>query len=312
MKYKAIQLAMILTLFLAAGTAYAQLSASHIVGDQGLMSGSQPPPGAYLIYFLYNYDTPTIVGPNGGELSFQNGDISAWGHAFGFSVVTKRQIFGANYGASMFYLPFQNLSIEAPRQDLIAETGFGYADLWAQPIQLGWHRKQADIITWYAFYAPTGRYEPGARDNRGFGQWSHELSLGSTVYFDEKRAWHAATLGSVEFHSRKKDSDAKTGNVLTLEGGVGSTYKKFLTAGVAYYSQWKLTDDSGLSLPSIVQDRLGKNRNFAIGPELGLVLPLSKDLKKLMILNFRYEFETGARLDTKGNIASFSAVFKLQ
>jgi len=226
-------------------------------------------------------------------------------------VVTKKQFLGANYGASMFYLPLQNLSIEAPRADLTGDTGFGYADLWAQPFQLGWHKKQADITTWYAFYAPTGRYAPGAHNNRGYGQWSHEFSLGSTVYFDEQHAFHAATVGSLEFHSKKKDSDAKAGSVLTLEGGVGTTYKKFLTAGVAYYSQWKLTDDSGLDLRPIVQDRLGKNRNFAIGPEIGVVLPLSKDLSKLMILNFRYEVETSARLDTKGNILVFSAIFKL-
>jgi hypothetical protein len=311
MKLKTIQLTVLLSLFLAIGTAHAQLSASHIVGDQGLMSGSQAPPGMYFIYFLYNYDTSTIVGPNGGQLSFQNGDISAWGHAFGASVVTNKRILGGNYGASAFFLPFRNLSIEAPRVDLNTATGYGYTDLWVQPIQIGWHKKQADFITWYAFYAPTGSYAPGATDNHGMGQWSHEFSLGSTVYFDENRAWHAATVGSLEFHSKKKDSDAKTGDVLTMEGGLGTTYKKFLTGGLAYYSQWKLTDDSGLGVRPIVQNRLGKNRSFALGPEIGVVLPLTKDLKKLMILNFRYEFETSARLDTKGNIAAFSAVFKL-
>jgi hypothetical protein len=311
MKSKIIQFTVVLCLFFAIRTAHAQLSASHIVGDQGLQAGSQPPPGIYMIYFLYNYDTSTIVGPNGGELSFKNGDVSAWGHAFGASLVTNKKILGGNYGASAFFLPFRNLSIEAPRVDLNAESGYGYTDLWVQPIQLGWHKKQADFITWYAFYAPTGSYEAGANDNHGYGQWSHELSLGSTVYFDENRAWHAATVGSLEFHSEKKDSDAKTGSVLTLEGGVGSTYKKFLTAGVAYYSQWKLTDDSGLDVRPIVQNRIGKNRSFALGPEVGVVLPLSKDFKKLMILNFRYEFETSARLDTKGNIAALTAIFKL-
>jgi len=311
MKLKTIQLTVLLSLFLAIGNVHAQLSATHLVGDQGLMSGSQAPPGFYTAYLLYNYDTSTIVGPNGRELNFKNGDLSLWVHALAFTVVTKKQILGANYGAGMVFLPLTNVSIEAPVTDLNSATGYGYADIWVQPIQLGWHKKQADFTTWYAFYAPTGRYEPGAHDNRGLGQWGHEFSLGSTVYFDEQHAWHAATTGSFEFHSQKKDSDAKTGAVLTMEGGLGSTYKKFLTAGLAYYSQWKLTDDSGLDVAPIVQNRLGKNRNFALGPEVGVVLPLTKDFKKLMILNFRYEFETSARLDTKGNIVAFSAVFKL-
>src|SRR5262249_53118335 len=311
MKFRTIGLVILLCLSFAVGTAHAQLSATHLVGDQGLMSGSQAPPGFYLAYLLYNYDTSTIVAPNGRELTFQNGDISLWMHSAAFSIVTNKKILGANYGAGFVFLPITNLSLEAPNQAAVADTGYGYSDMWVQPIQLGWHRKQADITTWYAFYAPSGRYEPGAHDNRGFGQWSHELSLGTTVYFDEKHAWHAATTGSFEFHSEKKDSDAKAGSVLTMEGGLGSTYKKFLTAGVAYYSQWKLSEDSGLDVKPIVQDRLGKNRNFALGPEVGLVLPLTKDFKKLMILTFRYEFETSARLDTKGNIVVFSAAFKL-
>jgi hypothetical protein len=311
MKLKTIQLTALLILGIVVGTAHAQLSANHIVGDQGLLAGSQAPPGYYAIYFLYNYDTSTIVGQNDNEFNFREGDISVWGHAFGFSVVTNKIFLGAHYGASMFFLPLLNLSIEAPRVDLDSGTGFGVTDLWIQPVQLGWHKKQADFTTWYAFYAPTGKYEPGTRGNRGYGQWSHEFSLGSTVYFDEDHRFHAATVGSFEFHSKKKDSDAKTGSVLTMEGGVGSTYKKFLTVGAAYYSQWKLSEDSGLDVGPIVQNRIGKNRNFAIGPEVDLILPLSKDLHKLMILNFRYEFETSARLDTEGNIVSFMAIFKL-
>jgi hypothetical protein len=311
MKLKLILLSISAILFVAVGAAHAQLSASHVVGDMGLQVGSQGPPGVYVIYFLYNYDFSTIVGPNGEELTAQNGDISAWAQVFGGSIVTTKKILGGTYGASAFFLPFQNVSIEAPRIDFDTDTGFAIADMWIQPIQIGWHKKKADFITWYAFYAPTGSYSPGANDNHGYGMWSHELALGTTLYFDEKRSIHAASLASFEFHSKKKDSDAKAGTVLTLEGGVGTTYKQFLTLGAAYYAQWKLTDDSGLDVRPIVQDRLGKNRNFAIGPEVGFILPLSKDLKKLMILSFRYEFETSARLDTKGNIVAFTAAFKI-
>jgi hypothetical protein len=312
MKIKAVQLTIFLVLFVAVGSVHAQLSGSHAVGDQGLQSGSQGPPGVYAIYFLYNYDFSTIVGTEGREFELPNGDISAWAHVIGGSIVTKKKILGGFYGATAFFLPFRNISIEAPRLDLDDGTGYGISDMWIAPIQIGWHKKQADFITWYAFYAPTGSYSPGARDNHGYGNWSHELSLGTTLYFDENKQYHAATLASFEIlHSEKKNSDAKPGNLLTLEGGVGATYKHFLTAGVAYYSQWKISDDSGLDVRPIVQNRIGKNRNFALGPEVGFILPLSKDLTKLMILSFRYEFETSARLDTKGNLAVFTAAFKL-
>jgi hypothetical protein len=79
---------------------------------------------------------------------------------------------------------------------------------------------------------------------------------------------------------------------------------------MAYYAQWKLTNDSGLGLPPLVESRLGKNHNYGLGPDAGMVLPLSKDLSKLAILNFRYLFDLGSQLDTKGQTLVFSATFK--
>jgi hypothetical protein len=225
--------------------------------------------------------------------------------------VTKKKIFGANYGA-LIIPSVMNLAIEAPRVSLNRASGYGAGDLYFQPVNLGWATKHADIITWYGLFAPVGRYTPGANDNRGLGMWSHELALGSTLYFNEKKTLHASALGAYEIHSKKKDSDVKVGQLLTIEGGVGATVKQALNLGMAYYLQWKLTDDSGLGLPALVEGRLGKNHNFGLGPEASMVLPLSKDFSKLLVLDFRYLLETGTRLDTKGNILVFSATFKVR
>jgi hypothetical protein len=277
----------------------------------GLKSGSQAPPGVYLTYLLYGYDSSKIVGKDGRELNLTEGEIQVWGHVPAVSVVTNKKILGANYGA-MILIPIQNIAIDAPRVGLTSGTGYGAGDLYVQPVILGWTTKRADVITWYGLYAPTGRYTPGANDNRGFGMWSHELALGSTVYFNEQKTFHASALGAYEIHSKKRDTDVKVGQLLTIEGGVGSTIKRALNLGMAYYLQWKVTDDSGLDLPNLVENRLGKNHNYGIGPEASMVLPLSKDLSKLMVFNFRYLFETGTQLDTKGNIMFFSATFKLR
>src|SRR5262249_55234942 len=102
MKFKTIALMIFLSLFIAIGTVHAQLSASHTVGDQGLLAGSQAPAGFYLNYFFYNYDTSKIVGKNGAELTFP-GSVSATAHVFGFLAVTKKQFLGATYGASAFF-----------------------------------------------------------------------------------------------------------------------------------------------------------------------------------------------------------------
>ena len=58
-------------------------------------------------------------------------------------------------------------------------------------------------------------------NNTGLGMWGNEFSLGTTLYFDQGKKWHAAGLGAYEIHTSKYDLDFKTGNVFTLEGGVG-------------------------------------------------------------------------------------------
>ncbi len=209
-----------IVLLLAVPSAHAQLSGSGIPGFFGIKSGSQAPPGAYVSYIFLDYDTTKIIGQDGREFSFQQGQIGFDGHAPGLIAVTNQKIFGANYGV-LAYIPITNLAIEAPRAGLTRSSTFGASDLYVQPINLGWHKKQTDIIAWYGLYAPTGRYNPGANDNRGMGMWSHELALGSTYFFNEKRSFHASALGTLEFHSKKKDSDVQVGNILMIQGGVG-------------------------------------------------------------------------------------------
>ena len=47
-----------------------------------------------------------------------------------------------------------------------------------------------------------------------------------------------------DFQSKKEDSETKVGNAMNLEGGVGGDFLKGgLTAGLAYYAAFKITDD---------------------------------------------------------------------
>jgi len=301
---------LVLAVLLSAGTAHAQLSGSNIPGDFGIKSGSQAAPGVYAGYMLYNYGSSKIVGENGTELVFADGDIDAWAHIPLFSVVTNKKLLGANYGV-MIIPSVLNLSIEAPRVGLTKGTGFGAGDLYMQPINLGWTTKHADVIAWYGLFAPTGKFVAGGEGNRGLGMWSHELALGSTFYFNEDKNFHVSALGAYELHSKKEDSDIRVGQMLTIEGGIGATTKKAMNFGMLYYAQWKITKDSGLGLPTLVEDRLGKNHNFGLGPEASMVIPLSKNLSKLAVLNFRYLFDVGTQLDTKGQSLLFSVTFKV-
>ena len=91
---------------------------------------------------------------------------------------------------------------------------------------------------------PNGRYTAGASNNTGLGQWGNELLVGTTVYLNQAKQFHAATVASFDFQSKKEDSETKVGNTMYLEGGVGADFLKGgLTVGLDYYASFKLTDD---------------------------------------------------------------------
>jgi hypothetical protein len=89
--------------------------------------------------------------------------------------------------------------------------GGGLTDSVIAPINLGWHFKRADAVAGYTMFVPTGRYSDGATDNTGFGMWGHEFSFGTTVYLNETKQYHAATLVSFDFQSERKTAKPRSG-----------------------------------------------------------------------------------------------------
>ena len=64
------------------------------------------------------------------------------------------------------------------------------ADIYVQPLRLGWRRPHFDLVTGYAFYVPTGSIVPDVGPTGvSRAQWTHQISFGGTVYFDQRRSW---------------------------------------------------------------------------------------------------------------------------
>jgi hypothetical protein len=175
-----------------------------------------------------------------------------------------------------------------------------------QPINLGWHMKQADVVAGYGFFAPTGRYTKDADDNTGLDMWGHELSVGTTVFFDESKAMDVSTVAALEFHGTKSHSNARVGTLLTLEGGLGRNFAGgAMKVGLVYVAQWKLTDDTLTGLQALLVK--GKNSVAALGPEL--TLPLASKSLLVGFVTVRYEWEVLAHTTTQGNTLIVSAAF---
>ena len=300
---------------LAAVPAQAQLNGSHSLGDFGVQSGSQPQPGVYAALFYLRYDTDTIKDAGGNTRSLSPdspGSLEVSATAPMVWYVSKAKLFGANYGA-MVVFPWANAALEAPAFALGKTVGTSFSDMLVRPLDLGWHAKRADTTAGFQLYAPTGRYERGGDDNIGKGMWSYEPFVGTTVYLDEERTASLATTAYWEFHGDKKDTNAKVGQLLTLQGGLGQSYLGGgLIIGAAYYAQWKLTKDqfAQFVLPDGTEvdvDARDKHKVFALGPDV--TLPVASKSKLFALVNIRYLWEMGARVKTQGQTLVVTATF---
>jgi hypothetical protein len=288
----------------AASPAHAQLNTQHLKGTVGLKAGSQPPPRLYVIApLLFVYHTDQVRNADGDRLPI-DANLSVTVFGGGINLVTGRKILGGFYGLQILFPVGANNRIQATEID--AASGAGLTDSVVSPISLGWHFARADAITSYTVFVPTGRYTDGARDNTGFGMWGQEVSFGTTVFLNAAKSYHAATLASFDFQSKKEDSETRVGNVLNLEGGVGADFMGGgLTAGMNYYASFKLTDDEIDGLPGVLIR--GRNRVFALGPEVQLALARKGTIYGFLKAN--YQWETYARTTTQGSAFTLLATF---
>lgn len=263
----------LIALLLVSVSGFAQLKGGHILGAMGLQSGTQTPANTLSVYVPgYFYDASLLRNADGDE-SVANPDINMFITGVGANYVTDFKILGANYGATIL-LAFASNTIQGNTLD--AKNSLAFTDMYVQPVQLGWHNKRADFVFSYQLYLPTGRFTAGASDNAGLGMFMNEFSAGTTLFFNDKKTLHFSALAAYEINGKKKDTDIKTGDILSVEGGLGKTFymmnaektapKSILNAGIIYYLQYKVSNDK-IPVGNITLEP-DKDRVGALGAEV--------------------------------------------
>ena len=284
---------------------HAQLKGTHLVGDMGLQSGTQPPPSLTLFVPMYNYHTSKFIKADGEKINAPSINMFLLG--VGAGIVTDAKFLGGKYGASVL-MAFASTRIEG---NLVStKSSLAFTDMYIQPLQLGWETKKADVTFGYAIYLPTGKYELGGDDNAGMGIFTNEFSAGSTVYFDAKKEWNFSALFSYGLNSKKKNTgnnDITVGNLLSIEGGIGKTWHRpvkgnplpmIINAGMVYYMQFKTTADK-MKIPVISNstfDLANKDHGYALGVEANIFIPTIKSS-----IDVRWLGELGSKNRTQGN-----------
>jgi len=306
-------IALMMAMICTAIPAHAQLNGHNSKGDFGLQSGSQAPPGWYLVApMFYRYSADEFRDRNGDRLLAieSGGSVEATAWLAGAIWVSDYKVLGGNYSVVIFP-GVTNNALGFPPLGTDDRVSTGLADLYVQPVNLGWKTPRADFIAGIGIFAPTGEYEPGGSSNRGLGMWSYELFGGTTVYLDEAKSWHFAATAFYETHGKKDGTNIRVGDLLTVEGGLGKSFMQgAVNVGIAYYAQWKLTDDDfGVDLAPVLGRELGRHRVYGFGPEL--TLPLATKQTLFGFLNLRYFWETGARTALQGNTFVATVTFPI-
>lgn len=271
----------------------AQYIGDQFVGIAGLKSGSQPGPGFYLALPVYFRDSGITIHSAQGERVLQNftDDI----HLFvlpAVQVVTPFKILDANYGAS-FTEWVLNGVLNVAAANFQRSTGYGFGDIYVQPLILGWHTRHADVTTGYAFFAPTGSGTSGQH------MWVNEIDFGMTLYPDAAKKWNLSTMMYYDFNRKKNNADIKVGDILTINGGLGRSFLKgAANVGVAYGAQWKITHDTGSDIPPALP--ITNGRVFGVGPEINM--PIFAKGPNVGLVTFRYLWLVGPKTALGGDV----------
>lgn len=316
MRRAAVAFAFLAAAILPAIPAHAQFNGSNLLGDFGVGSGTQPAPGLYVATFYYRYYSDTIKDSSGKNLIHSadappNATINALVPMVWY--VSKFKILGANYGF-IADVPLVDNALQAPVFNFDQKTGVHLGDMYIRPLDLGWHTRRADYVAGFSLFAPAGKFKWGNTNNTGLGMWSYELFGGTTVHLDSKKSLNFATTAYWETHSKKRDTDIKVGQILTLEGGLGKSYlNNSLTFGAAYYAQWKLTADTPSIYPldngGTIDLSQMKHRVYGLGPDV--TVPLASKSKLFGFLNVRYFWEMVARTKSQGQGLVVSVTFPI-
>lgn len=277
-----------------AGTA-AQAEGHYVTGVEGMQGSSVPPPGNYYLGYLVQYDINSFRAPGTkADLPGSNtGTVTALANRF--VKVTPTQVLGADYGYEMI-LPVvrTSLSIGAAGID---DSQSGVGDVYLGPLVLGWHGPQWDAVAAAGMWLDSGSTSGPAAPGKGYK--STMLTGGVTYYFDSAKSVSGSALFRFERHG-KNDAGLRAGNQLSLEWGVGKNLGT-VQLGVVGYSQWQLSQDSGMGATS------DKSSRHAVGAELVYPVPGAGMFLKGAAYK-EFSVEGGSKAEAKGNMLRFSVV----
>jgi hypothetical protein len=263
-----IRLAVVVAVLLVENSCTAQQFGHKLLGGLGLQAGVQPDTGLYAGAQVVVVDSHERFDRNGAVVpgTFR---LIGVGDAIGvgFSYRLPRI---ATWVSAAVSVPIAWISGESGSPPAEISIG-GLADIYVQPIRLGWRLSHFDLVAGYAFYVPVGSVSPDEGPSGvSRAQWTHELSFGGTVYFDRRGSWSLSALGAWDINGPKIGIDLTRGETLQVQGGVAKTFAGMVSVGPVGYALVQVQDDRGADVPPALAG--ARDQAFGLGAELDVAL----------------------------------------
>lgn len=259
-------------------------------GAEGLKVATLPPPGFYYLVYNCYYSASTRKNQYGKSGENFSADVFTMAHRFAYSTDIEF------LGGSLFFdtvipIAYADITVGGGGP---SDSKFGLGDVLLEAL-VTWHTDRWDVTLGPAVYLPIGYYDHNNPASPGKGFWTGMFNLGATYYFDEARSWHASSVGRYEIHSKQQTTHVTPGHDFHFEWGVGKTFPSEyqFQLGAIGYCAWQINEDTGSRSVD------GRQRAFAVGPEVGFALPA---LGMGVSLRSVWEFEN--RNDSQGNLTS--------
>lgn len=303
-------------------SALAQQKGQWVPGQFGLNAGVIPEPGVTYANLALNYSASRLNDSNGNRfLQNVTGTYSFWVDENIIYYVPNRKFLGG------YFMPYVALNyatgsvvadLSRAENNLSAGGGgSGFADIYVQPLNLGWHfGKRVDFNAGYSFVAPIGRFTPTANDNVGSGYWGNNITSGTTYYLTKNHGTTANLFADWEIHGQKTGTNLTPGQAFTIEWGLGQVLplKKNLSMlaqlGLVGYDQWQVSSNGGTvtvaGIP-VPASAIPYYSVHGIGFQSNLILP-AKDLAAF----FKYYDEYRALARPQGRTIVFGFSWTLR
>lgn len=302
---------------LASSALMAQQKGQWVPGQVGLNAGILPDPGISIVNISLGYSASRLNDSNGNSVPVQ-GSYDVWAVENMFYYVPSVKFLGGHLAFAVAQPTPANGSLTVP-QFGISSGGFGLADTYVQPFTLGWSTKRIAFYTAYAFFAPTGRYTPGASNNVGSGYWGNHFLTGTTLYLTKNQGTAANLFTDWEFHGTRQEINGARitpGQTFTDEWGLGQALplKKdqsmLAQLGGVGYDQWQVSANGGVVPTPIVgalfipASLLPYYSVHAAGLEAQFIVP-----KNGFSISFKYYWEYLAKARPQGATLGFGATW---